>query len=171
MGQTRTGRTPLDLDDLWYVPISMTDGKAKKFGAENTFPHVWVVPQRFATFKDLGTDRDTWVVANIQGTGYYRVNYDGRNWNLLAKQLADDHRVIHVLNRAHLISDAFALAGVGIVPYTTPLNLIGYLSKESHYVPWASAMSGLSYVGSMLDQTEHYSRFLVKMTGCKYIRN
>lgn len=40
--------------------------------------------------KVTGSD---WVLANINVTGYYRVNYDDGNWDRLLNQLATDHRV------------------------------------------------------------------------------
>ena len=54
---------------------------------------------------------------NIQETGYFRVNYDDANWQLLVNQLADDHTAIHVINRAQLIDDALDLARAGMEPF------------------------------------------------------
>lgn len=36
---------------------------------------------------------DLWVLANINITGYYRVNYDLGNWERLIDQLTSDHEV------------------------------------------------------------------------------
>lgn len=36
---------------------------------------------------------DLWVLANINITGYYRVNYDLGNWERLIAQLNSDHEV------------------------------------------------------------------------------
>ena len=47
-------------------------------------------------------NKDTAVVFNVQETGYYRVNYDKRNWGLIADQLEEDHTAIHVINRWHM---------------------------------------------------------------------
>ena len=41
--------------------------------------------------------------------GYYRVNYDRKNWDLIIEQLNSDPESIHVLNRAQIINDAFNL--------------------------------------------------------------
>ena len=35
-----------------------------------------------------------WVIGNCLQYGYYRVNYDDRNWNALMGQLEEDHTVI-----------------------------------------------------------------------------
>ena len=36
----------------------------------------------------------------LQETGFYRVNYDRRNWEMIIEQLKRDHTKIHVINRA-----------------------------------------------------------------------
>nr|XP_027218922.1 aminopeptidase N-like [Penaeus vannamei] len=69
---------------------------------------------------------DEWVIFNLQQTGYYRVNYDDRNWGLLIQQLKDDHKVIHVINRAQIIDDAMNL-GRG-----RPTMTCGHCQKIGH---------------------------------------
>ena len=58
---------------------------------------------------------DKAVIFNVQETGYYRVNYDKQNWELIIKQLNEDHTKIHVINRAQIIDDAINLARSGII--------------------------------------------------------
>lgn len=36
---------------------------------------------------------DWWILANINVTGFYRVNYDLGNWDRLISQLNSDHKV------------------------------------------------------------------------------
>ena len=157
--ETREAKSP---KYLWWVPVSLTDAVERDFGDNNTQPRLWLPPDPVIVSQDVSVTEESWIIANIQGTGYFRVNYDERNWKLLADQLFNDHRAIHVLNRAHLISDAFALAANNILPYTTPFDLIQYLKNEDHYVPWQSAMGSLSYVGRMFRYTSHYGRYEVK---------
>ena len=38
-------------------------------------------------------EESDWLLANVEGRGYYRVNYDINNWQLLTQQLLDDHQV------------------------------------------------------------------------------
>lgn len=42
---------------------------------------------------DYLIDDDAWLLANINFTGYYRVNYDEENWNRLLNQLNTNHHV------------------------------------------------------------------------------
>ena len=102
---------------------------------------------------------DTPVIFNVQQTGYYRVNYDKKNWRLIADQLNRDHTKIHVINRAQLLDDAFNLAKSGMLDYETALSLTSYLSKETEYIPWSAALTGLSYVNKMLKRTSAYGDF------------
>ena len=76
----------------------------------------------------------------------FRVNYDKKNWALIAEQLNKDHTSIHVINRAQILDDAFNLAKAGQLDYDTVLGLTSYLAKETEYIPWAAALSGLSYI-------------------------
>ena len=104
------------------------------------------------------------MIANVRASGYYRVNYDQTNWNLIELQLKSNHGIIHPINRAHLIDDAFALAAVELLPYTTAFNLIEYLPNEDNYVPWSSAFKVLSYIGRMFSYTVKYGSYKVTRT-------
>ena len=42
------------------------------------------------------------LIANVQQTGFYRVNYDQRNWQMLAELLLADHASVHRINRAQV---------------------------------------------------------------------
>lgn len=79
----------------------------------------------------------SWILANLNVTGYYRVNYDFENWERLLAQLGSEPQVkpvfcrwchfqvmcspikcllplgvqlVPLLNRAQLLDDAFSLA-------------------------------------------------------------
>lgn len=141
--------------------MSLTDSVAHDFNQSNTRPAVWLTPSELSATKFIGKNEDSWVIANILATGYYRVNYDERNWGLLDLQLKTDHQVIHPINRAYLIDDAFALAAAEILPYPTAFNLIEYLSNEDHHVPWTSAFRALNYIGRMFSYTKDHGRYKV----------
>ncbi|VDN36755.1 unnamed protein product [Cylicostephanus goldi] len=50
------------------------------------------------------------------------------------------------MTRNGIISDAFAAALIGEVPYETIFNLIKYIKKEKEYLPWQEAINGFSAV-------------------------
>ena len=41
----------------------------------------------------------------------------------------------------------------------TSLSLTSYLAKETDYIPWSAALSGLSYINKMLKRTPAYGDF------------
>lgn len=78
--------------------------------------------------------------------GFYRVNYDSRNWNRLIAALKNDPKQIHFLNRAQLVDDSFNLARAGELPYSVPFTLVEYLDKENDFIPWYSVLNSINYV-------------------------
>jgi aminopeptidase N len=85
--------------------------------------------------------------------GFYRVNYDQKNWKLLLIQLITEPDRIHVLNRAQIVDDAYHLSMANVVPYDYYISLLEYLLMEDHVVPWNTAVNGLS---STLDGLRRY---------------
>jgi len=143
-------------DYRWWVPLTFAPAGGD---FNNTNTKSWMKKQEKSKQVEGMPDRDTAVVFNIQEVGYYRVNYDQRNWQLLAQQLDLDHRAIHVINRAQILDDALNLAKSGLLEYRTALSLTNFLSREDEYVPWAAALSGLSHLNKMLKRTAAYGEF------------
>ncbi|XP_050068500.1 aminopeptidase N-like [Anopheles maculipalpis] len=155
----------------------------ERFLEQSVLPttHVWHIPYNYAhkssaTFYDLTTTGwlssraakietsvpdDEWVVFNKQQTGYYRVNYDRRNWELLTEALMDNRNAIHRLNRAQLIDDSFNLARADLLDMAVVLRLMRYLRTERDYAPWSAADKVLTYLYDKLRGTEHEHAFLV----------
>lgn len=96
--------------------------------------------------------------------GDYRVNYDKSNWELIINYLQhDDYFKIHPLNRAQLIDDAFVLASTKYIDYDIPLELMGYLHRETDYHPWVEFWRRLQhlYYNSPLRNSKYYEEFQV----------
>lgn len=148
-------------DSLWWIPLSYTTSNEADF--ENTKPKDWIrgTVKLAKEFENI-TDNE-WIIVNIQGTGYYRVNYDVTNWQLLVNYLQDplNYSKIASTNRAQIIDDALTLARAGKLDYRIALNLTRYLSNESEYVPWRSALGALSFIDSMMSSGSDYYLFKV----------
>jgi len=69
-------------------------------------------------------------------TGYYRVNYDERNWQKLVHYLNTDYTRIHVLNRAQIINDLFVFVRDGQINGIIFDNLMNFLLRDTDYVAW-----------------------------------
>ncbi|XP_056308223.1 aminopeptidase N [Danio aesculapii] len=132
----------------WIVPINWMKSKM----AQSRF---WLL-KRTDLHSDVKTTGNEWVLLNLNITGYYRVNYDYGNWERLLNQLAENHKVIPVINRAQIVDDAFNLARAKIIPVTLALKTTTYLSEEREYMPWQSALNNLDYFYLMFTQTEVY---------------
>ena len=52
---------------------------------------VFSVSSEWYTIK--GVSADSWIMANVNATGFFMVNYDQENWRKLAAQLRIDHQV------------------------------------------------------------------------------
>lgn len=125
-------------DGLWWIPLTYIT-------QDNTSNVVrtWLKPNTSAT---LSLTTNGWFVFNINQTGFYRVNYDPNNWELLTVQLVQDLNKIPLLNRAQLLDDAFNLAQAGIIEYAIAMRLSSYLSKELDYVPWVTALKNFKFL-------------------------
>jgi aminopeptidase N len=95
-------------------------------------------------------------------TGYYRVNYDRANWQMIIKQLnKKNFKDISTINRAQLIDDALNLARASKLNYTIAFDVTSYLAHEIEYLPWKAAFSAMDYLNDMLVRTHGYDKFRV----------
>lgn len=103
----------------------------------------------------------SYVILNPKQTNYYRVNYDEENWMKIKEALyKDNHDGIHVMNRAQIVDDLFNLARAGIVDYSTAVDIIRYIKKEKHYIPWLSAFShGLTFLSQRVQGEKNAETF------------
>ncbi|XP_053320874.1 aminopeptidase N-like isoform X2 [Spea bombifrons] len=138
---------PSEFNYEWIVPIS--------YSKSNSSGKLWLESSSeiFNEFKTTGSE---WLLANINVTGYYRVNYDDGNWDRLIRQLESNHLAIPVINRAQIIDDAFNLARAKYINTTRALDTTRYISNDTEYMPWQAMFSSLSYFTQMFDRTEVY---------------
>lgn len=121
----------------WYIPINFATEDDPNFdnievthymkdGVAETFINA---PSQFNNTK--------WYIFNKQQIGYYRVNYDAANWDAITKFLhTDEFEKIHVVNRMHLIDNAFVLAHGGYLDYQVPYDIITYLINDMNFFTW-----------------------------------
>ncbi|XP_041114143.1 thyrotropin-releasing hormone-degrading ectoenzyme-like [Polyodon spathula] len=153
----------------WQIPLTISVGNSSHISPESI---VWV-SNRTESHKIGSVDDGSWLLGNINQTGYFRVNYDLRNWRLLIEQLMRNPEVISVGNRAGLIDDVFNLARAGYLPQNIPLEIVRYLSQEKEFLPWHAASRVLYHLDKLLDRTEEYSIFseyILKQVASMYHR-
>ncbi|XP_078578758.1 aminopeptidase N-like isoform X2 [Branchiostoma floridae x Branchiostoma japonicum] len=96
------------------------------------------------------TSPEEWVLGNLDSRGFYRVNYDNKNWALLADYLQYNHTLLEPSVRAVLIDDAFNNVRGSILLIPTAMEMTRYLDKEENYVPWRAALDALHYVKTVV---------------------
>ncbi|XP_076290084.1 aminopeptidase N isoform X2 [Lasioglossum baleicum] len=133
----------------WWVPLNFaTESSPANFSY--TAAKDWLKPKDESLTIGPFSSGD-WVIFNVQQIGYYRVNYDEKNWRLLINSLiSKDFKKIHQVNRASLIDDAFNLAKAGYLDYSIPFNLSSYLIQELDYEPWLAAVNNFKFLEKML---------------------
>ncbi|KAL6444220.1 hypothetical protein ACFW04_001860 [Cataglyphis niger] len=91
-----------------------------------------------------------WVIFNLQQVGYYRVNYDSKNWLKIANYLnSEEYTKIHVLNRAKIIDDAFYFMVEQQLDSSIFWNLTNYLGRETNYIAWYPMIKIFEYMSSV----------------------
>ncbi|CAN7938757.1 unnamed protein product [Ixodes hexagonus] len=149
-----------DPERLWHIPITYTDSVARDFG--NTKPVMWLKTKE-GVLSHL-PDKTQWIIVNLQSAGYYKVNYDPLNWELLRRQLFANSSLIPVLNRAQLIQDASDLAQAGELNYEIAMGVLEYIRREESYSPLKTFMNSLEDLDGRLRSTEFYSKWQAYMS-------
>lgn len=154
--------------ELYNIPISVAIDSENY--AETQPDFVYMIENGPENKKfELAKKPQKYYILNKQQTGYYRVNYDEENWKNIKEALFKDNQDgIHVLNRAQIVDDLFSLSRSGIVKYSTSIDIIRYLKKEKHYIPWFSAFSqGLLHLSQRVSSEkdlEVFSWFIKDLT-------
>lgn len=146
---------------VWYIPLNYI------WKGHDKPTKMWFIHKAITAPLFPRATQNDWLLINVDQTGFYRVNYDLKNWELLRRQLEDDPLKIPPGNRAQLIDDAFELAENELLSYEIPMKLLKYLPfGERHYVPWASAISNLELLDTVLHNTPYngnYQNFLIDL--------
>ncbi|XP_025265950.1 aminopeptidase N-like [Camponotus floridanus] len=104
-------------------------------------------------------NQSDWVLANLQQSGCYRVNYDVKNWKRLSKYLnSKSYRTIHVLDRAKIIDDTFHFVMTGRLNFTIFLNISHYLWQDTDYIAWYPMFKNLEYISGFFAFPESVPR-------------
>ncbi|CAL8324594.1 unnamed protein product [Gadus morhua 'NCC'] len=130
----------------WIVPITWMKTKINQTS-------IWLT-SKSDTKVQMKVTSGEWVLANLDTVGYYRVNYDLANWDSLLNALTSNHQDIPKINRAQLIDDAFNLARAKEISTILALRTTQYLTNETEYMPWESALDNLDFFYLMFDRSE-----------------
>ncbi|EDW67457.1 aminopeptidase N [Drosophila virilis] len=144
-------------EKLWYVPVNYAVASNPDF--RNTEATHYLLNETEKSVADAQLTNDDWLILNKQSTGYYRINYDERNWQLIIEGLANRSHKIHPRNRAQLISDAYRFATSNRLSHALLLQLLTYLPQENQYAPWSAANTAITLFDRYLSSDESYEHF------------
>ncbi|XP_011688672.1 PREDICTED: thyrotropin-releasing hormone-degrading ectoenzyme-like isoform X3 [Wasmannia auropunctata] len=149
-------QSPADTQPTWYVPLDYINKTSNDWSSPTK---TWLHSETEMVVQNVGA-QDSWVVFNVNKTGYYRVHYDEENWKLLTQALEENHEALPAETRASLIDDVLGLAAVGLTKYATAFDFIKYMQmKERHYAPWGALMRHLLKLNGLLYETSGFSAF------------
>ena len=157
----------------WMIPINIVYPMSLTADFNKTSVSQWML--KSAKYLNIELIERPYII-NIQQTGFFRVNYDTRNWNDLANLLKSNHTKIHLLNRAQIIEDSFHLVQANQLDYKIALTLTEYLFKETEFLPWQAAFRSFSFFDLMLKdlstQTEygHFKEYVIYLLTPMYKR-
>lgn len=104
-----------------------------------------------------------------QFLGPFPVNYDVKNWNMLAQYLlkSEGRNNIPVNTRAKLLHDAWNLAYAGDLSFSTALNMTLFLKYERNHLAWDPVFTMIDHIGRHIDSSEVHKKFeVIKQTKC-----
>jgi aminopeptidase N len=138
----------------WYIPINFATSDNPNFD-DTTITHYF---DDLEMEKRIPATPSTWFVFNKQQWGYYRVDYQVSNWNALKTVLnSNGFTAVHVMNRAQLIDDSFALANAGYhSDYDLAFGIMSYLQRETDFFPFYPAYRYLNNLYTVFGRVNSY---------------
>ncbi|XP_067217254.1 glutamyl aminopeptidase-like isoform X1 [Linepithema humile] len=122
-----------DKTESW-IPVTYTTQLSVNYYNNDSF--FWLTSHNFSRVIPV-IDRNGIVLLNIKQIGYYRVNYDFKNWKRLMDYLnSENYTKIHVLNRAQIIDDAFYFLLQRQFDYDDFWHLTSFLLRDINFVTW-----------------------------------
>nr|XP_012230103.1 PREDICTED: thyrotropin-releasing hormone-degrading ectoenzyme-like [Linepithema humile] len=142
------------LDNI-TIPVTYTTQSNINFNRTSFHDVMWLqngkLSSSYDSHSNLNISTNDWIIVNLQQTGYYRVNYDKTNWQLITKYLTfDNYANIHVLNRAKLIDDAYHLMTTQQLQPIIFWDLVEYLKREKSYIAWYPMIKALEDMSNMI---------------------
>ena len=147
---------------------------------KNAFPFEWKIPLTYRVLgqapqsrlmsdktdnlEDIPADRA--LKLNVNGTGYYRVQYDPRSWDLLVTSLGD----LSVEDRVNLACDAWALVQADRTPLSLYLGLIEKLPGLTELAEREQIINAFDYINRLLvghpdrEKFQRYARSILRPT-------
>ncbi|XP_047984408.1 aminopeptidase N-like isoform X2 [Leguminivora glycinivorella] len=142
------------LDQLWHIPISYTTSAQASQSAK---PQLWLKER--SVIAHLSVNNTEALYVNVNAIGYYRVNYDTKNWELLGAALKSGH-FKSPITKAQLIDDAFNLAKFSHMNYSQALGLTTcVIEGEDSKVVWELLLNNMGFIKYNIRSSSGYVYF------------
>ncbi|XP_048478800.1 aminopeptidase N isoform X1 [Plutella xylostella] len=146
---------PKMVKQIWQIPVTFTGLDNANY---SSVPKLWLKHKTASLRANVSENEALYV--NFDAIGYYRVNYDTRNWELLREALKSG-KVRSNISRAQLIDDSFNLAKVGQLNYSYPLSLSTFVKEgEDSKIVWDLLLGNLGFLKHNLRSSPSYGYFL-----------
>ncbi|CAH2105879.1 unnamed protein product [Euphydryas editha] len=149
-------------DTIWHIPITWTHSGSPNF--TNLRPSFVLSNKTTTIYKPAGHH---WVIFNLQHSGYYRVNYDDHNWQMIASQLRRNRDAIHKLNRAQITNDVMFFLRANKTSISRAFDVLSFLRNESDYYVWNGVLSQFDWLRRRLEHLprahEEFDAYLLEM--------
>ncbi|CAF1142273.1 unnamed protein product [Rotaria sordida] len=128
----------------WYIPFQF------KSLSSSSSSITWFNEKQINIIIDANIQSNEWILANPNLLGFFRTNYDIRNWQMIIEQLKNDHKNFTIIERAGLVDDLFNLARINILPLSLVFDMLIYVKSEQEYIVWERIIVGIQYIEQML---------------------
>uniref|UniRef100_A0A182NAG4 Aminopeptidase n=1 Tax=Anopheles dirus TaxID=7168 RepID=A0A182NAG4_9DIPT len=143
---------------LWWIPIVVVAQDRLDF--RNVSAAKWMRQVREVQLEEL-PGPDEFIIVNPEEIGPFPVNYDERNWNLLATflQREESRTLIPVYTRAKLLHDAWNLAYAGDLSFGTAFNMTLFMRYERNHLVWNPVFTLIDHIGRHIDMSAVHKKF------------
>jgi aminopeptidase N len=141
---------------LWEIPLT--------YSVVGETPATLLMTDKTAALENIPADRA--LKLNVNGAGNYRVEYDGRSWELLLNALPK----LGVEDRVNLMSDAWALVQASRAPVSLYFRLVEKLPASTDLAEREQIINVLDFVNGLLvgsperERFQQYARSLLRPT-------
>ncbi|CAH0703057.1 unnamed protein product [Spodoptera exigua] len=145
------------LQQLWHIPVSYCAVGGAASESCSTKPRSWLQARKATVTLPINDTQALYV--NVDAIGYYRVNYDKKNWELLSVALKTG-QIKSPITKSQLIDDAFNLAKVSQLNYSYALGLTTcVINGEDSKMVWDLLLNNMAFLKHNLRATSGYVYF------------
>ncbi|XP_032687707.1 thyrotropin-releasing hormone-degrading ectoenzyme-like [Odontomachus brunneus] len=127
-------------ENEWIIPVNYIT--ASTFDFYNISHIFWLHWSNMnntiiTKFDEFYNTMDSFYIFNAEQTGYYRINYDDKNWRMISTYMEEnDIANIPPLTRAQLVNDAYYFTTIRELKGSTFVEIIRHLQWDGDFIAW-----------------------------------